>query len=103
RLLAPGVAQPAQLRGRPHAPLRDIAVNHAAELGHAAGIVLDEGVGHGMRKAHAPALLVEAQQVVAKLVRLRRPQLPDGALASPLVGKYFAHDHTPSAIAALML
>ena len=54
-----------------------------------------------MRKAHAPALLVETQQVVAELVRLRRPQLADRALVGPLVGKYFAHDHTPSAIAAL--
>src|SRR5262249_49646847 len=101
-LLAPSVAEAAQLGGGAHAPLDDEAVDHAPELGHAAGVVLDEAVRHGMRKAQASALLVEAQQVIAELARFRRPQLANRALAGRLSGNSFAHALPPCACAMLV-
>ena len=73
-LLAPAVAQPPQFGGAPHLAVHDMSVDQAAVFGHPAGIVLDEGVGHRVRKAHAATVLVQPQEVVAELIGLRRPQ-----------------------------
>src|SRR5262249_1610622 len=94
-LLAPAVAETSQLCGRAHAPCDQEAIDDATELGHAAGVVLDETVRHGMRKAHSSVLLGEAQWVAAELVGPRRPQLAGRALAGRLNGNSFAHDPTP--------
>ena len=91
RLLAPAVAEAAQLGGAAHLAVDDMPVDEAAELAHAAGIVLDEGVGHGVRKAQAAAVLVQPQQVVAELVRFRRPQ---ALRMVPVFGLVIAHDQT---------
>src|SRR4029077_8985241 len=58
-LLAPGIAEPAQLGGAAHMAVDDLAIYDAAELRHAAGVVLDESVRHGMRETQPPAVLIQ--------------------------------------------
>jgi hypothetical protein len=52
---------PIPFGGRPYLFAVEIAVNDATHLGHARGIVLDEGVRDAVRKAQAAVGLVEPQ------------------------------------------
>ena len=68
----------------------DEGEHEAAHVGHAAGIVLDEGVGDAMREAQAPAVLVQPQEMIAEPVGFGGPQLAYG----PFGKGHVAHDQT---------
>jgi hypothetical protein len=65
-LAAPCVAELLEFGRAPHLAVLDIGKHDGAELAHACRVILDEAVGDTMREPHAPAGLIETQEVVAE-------------------------------------
>jgi len=86
--IAPGVAELPELGRGAHFAAIEKGKDDRAHVAHAARVILDEAVGDPVRKPHAPARLVEAQEVVAELVLLRGPQLANGAARAPVLAHH---------------